>query len=128
MPGPIQAAGAVPDQTKYAGLGMGARQFTGEWTQRSPYRDAAVEYLISKFYSGSRFDSILDGVNREISQRLTDRRRPGTTVYNSHAFPGMNSFFTWKYIQDGTEIIRILGDGVDGKIYDITAGGSNDVL
>jgi hypothetical protein len=122
MPGPIAAAGAVANPTKYAALTMGARQFTGLWTQRSPYRDAAVEYLVSKFYSGSRFDSILDGINREISARLTDIRSPGSSVYNANTFPPALSFYSWKYIQDGAEVVRVLEDGTDGVIYDATAG------
>jgi hypothetical protein len=122
MPGPIEAAGAVKNPSKYGALAMGARQFTGLWTQRSPYRDAAVQYLISKFYGGSRFDSILDGVNREIGMKMTDVRRPGSVVYNANAFPAVNSFAEWKWIQDTAEIVRIIADCADGVIYDATAG------
>jgi len=122
MPGPIEAAGAARDQTRYAALSMGARQFTGMSTQRSPYRDADVAYLIAKFYGGSRFDSIWDGTNREISQKMTDVRRPGSTVYNANNFPAANSFYSWKFIQDTNEIVRTILDGVDGIIYDATAG------
>jgi hypothetical protein len=101
---------------------MGARQFTGLVTQRSPYRDGAVPYLVGKFYGGTRFDSIWDGINREISQRLTDQRAPGSSVYNSNTFPACNSFGVWKYIQNGAEIVRVLYDGADGTLYDATAG------
>lgn len=122
MPDPITQAGAVHDQTRYAALGMGARQFTGLWTQRSPYRDAAVEYLISKYYGGSRFDSILDGINREISVRLTDVRRPGSIVFNNNACPPAYSFSTWKYVQNSAQVVRTIEDGKNGTIYDITPG------
>ena len=122
MPGPIAAAGAVANPTKYAALSMGARQFTGLWTQRSPYRDAAVPYLAAKFYSGSRFDSIIDGLNREISVDLTDKRSPGSSVFNSNTFPGIESFYAWKLLRNNVEAIRVLADGSDGTLYDATPG------
>lgn len=122
MPGPLEAAGAVKNPSKYAGLGMGARQFTGLVTQRSPYRDGAVPYLVGKFYGGTRFDTIIDGINREISQRLTDVRRPGSAVYNSNDFPGILSFYAWKYIQNNLEVIKVLADGSDNNVYDATTG------
>ncbi|OYV36705.1 MAG: hypothetical protein B7Z80_14850 [Rhodospirillales bacterium 20-64-7] len=123
MPGPIEATGIARTPTKYGALTMGSRQYTGLWTQRSPYRDADVRYLVSKFYSGSRFDSILDGINREISPRMTNMRAPGSSVWNDNVFPGINSFCAWKYIQDQAEVIRILVDGIDGNIYDASNGG-----
>lgn len=122
MPGPIPAAGAVSNPSHYGALAMGARQFTGIWTQRSPYRDAAVEYLVSKFYGGSRFDSILDGINREITQRMTDQRSPGSVVFNTNTFPAINSFAAWKFIQNQVEQFRTLADGADGNVYDATPG------
>ena len=110
MSGPFEAAGSVKDVTKYAALGMGARQFTGLWTQRSPFRDAAVSYLTGKFYSASRFDSILDGINREISMALTDDRRPGSSIYNSASIPPVASFYAFKYVQNSKETIKVLAD------------------
>jgi hypothetical protein len=122
MPGPIEAAGAVKNPSKYGALAMGARQFTGLWTQRSPYRDAAVQYLVSKFYSGSRFDSILDGINREISPDLTDKRSPGSIIFNAETFPGCVSYYPWKTLRNSVEAIRVLADGSDGTLYDATPG------
>ncbi len=122
MPDPVTATGAVRNPTRYGALGMGARQFTGLWTQRSPYRDADVPYLISKFYSGSRFDSMIDGLNREISADLTDVRSPGSAVYNGNAFPAAYSFYDWAYLQNSAQTIKLLYDGKDGNIYDATAG------
>jgi hypothetical protein len=98
-------------------------QFTGLWTQRSPLRDADSTYLVRKFYSGIRFDSILDGINGEITSRLTSKRRPGTSLYNNAiAFSPVNSFYSYKYIQSGSEVVRVLADCTNGNIYDITGG------
>jgi hypothetical protein len=98
------------------------RAITGLWTQRSPLRDADVPYLYGKFYSASRFDSLIDGINRELTARLTAARRPGNSPYNTNTFPGINSFYPYKSIRNGSEIIRVLADGKDGNIYDATAG------
>lgn len=121
MAGPLTAAGATQEPSEYATLSMD-RAITGIWTQRSPLRDADVPYLYGKFYSASRFDSLIDGLNREVTSRLTTARRPGSSVYNSNTFPAINSFYPWKYIQNGAEVLRVLADGQDGKIYDATAG------
>jgi hypothetical protein len=123
MPGPVEATGAQRDATRYGALNMGGEQFTGIWTQRSPYRDAATAYLIKKFYQGSRFDSILDGINREISARLTDVRRPGCPVWNSNTFSAIDGFYSFKFVQNGQTVIRVLADTATA-VYDVTAGGN----
>lgn len=119
MPGPMQQAGATVEPSEYAPLAMDT-QFTGIWTHRNPLRDAAVPYVYRKFYGASRFDSIIDGINREIGPRLTDVRRPGCPVFNSDTFPAANSYYAWKYIQDQAEVIRLILDGADGEVYDFT--------
>ena len=98
------------------------RFFSGLWTQRSPMRDAAVPDLYEKFYSASRFESLIDGLNMEMTTRLTLARRPGCSEFNSNTFPAANSFYSFKYIQNNVENIRIIYDGVDGNIYDATPG------
>lgn len=121
MPSPLSQAGATVEPSEYATLAMD-EQFTGQWTQRSPLRDADVPYLYRKFYSASRFDSIIDGINREISANLTDKRRPGSSVFNSNTFPAGYSYFPFRFVQNQAEIIRLMYDGQDGTIYDATAG------
>ena len=121
MASPLEQAGAVKEPSEYAALSMD-RAITGLWTQRSPLRDADVPYLYGKFYSASRFDSLIDGINREVTAKLTYRRRPGSSVYNSNPFPAVNSFYPYKCIHSGGEIVRVLADGADGNIYDATAG------
>lgn len=127
MTSPLEQAGAVREPSQYAALSMD-RGITGLWTQRSPLRDADVPYLYGKFYSASRFDSLIDGLNREITAKLTYARRAGCSVYNSNSFPAANSMYGWKRINQGVENIRILYDGVDGNIYDATAGGKTTIF
>jgi hypothetical protein len=127
MSSPLEQAGAVREPSEYAALSMD-RGITGLWTQRSPLRDADVPYLQGKFYSASRFDSLIDGINREISARLTYRRRPGSSVFNANNFPAGNSFYSYKRIVNGAEIVRVLYDGKDGTIYDATPGQKSTVF
>lgn len=127
MPNPITQAGATVEPSEYATLSMD-EQFTGMVTQRSPLRDADVPYLYRKFYSASRFDSILDGINREICTRLTDVRRCGTSPYNSNIFPAINSYYAFKWLQRGTQQLRVVADGQDGTIYDATAGQKSTIF
>lgn len=122
MPGPLTAAGATPEPSQYASLTMD-RSMTGLWTQRSPLRDADVPYLYGKFYAASRFDSLIDGLNREITARLTNARRSGSSRWNTNSFPAINSFYPFKYIQNSAEVLRVIADGQDGNIYDASANG-----
>lgn len=127
MAGPITQAGGTVEPSEYAALSMDA-QFTGEWTQRNPLRDADVPYLYRKFYSASRFDSMIDGINREISARLTDVRRPGSSPYNASSFSAINSFYSFKWIQSLATQLRVMADAIDGNVYDISGGGKVNVF
>lgn len=126
MPGLIENAGGVKNPSKYGGVGMGGRQFTGVVTQKSPYRDGAVAYLVGKFYGGSRIDTIVDGMNREITQALTDKRAPGSSVYNSNTFPPCQSMDVWKYIQNNAEVVKVLYDGAGATTVESITGTQRD--
>jgi hypothetical protein len=122
MAGPLQQAGAISDPSRFAALSMSGEEFTGMWTQAGPYRDAASAYLTRKFYSGSRFDRIIDGANREISSKLTDVRRPGIIPFNTNVFGAVRSFYSFKFIQDGVEKVKVMLD-TDAAVYDASNGG-----
>jgi len=117
MAGPLSQAGAISDPSRFAALSMAGEEFTGMWTQAGPYRDAASAYLTRKFYSGSRFDRIIDGVNREITSLLTDGRRPGTVLFNNNPFGPVSSFFSFKFVQNGSEIVKLIVD-TPTAVYD----------
>lgn len=92
MSTPFIVAGATPEgQSHWAPIWTN-EFFTGLWTIRNPLRDAAVPYLYGKFYGASRYESIWDGVNMEITPKLTLARAPGHSVYNSHTFPAALDF------------------------------------
>ena len=126
MPGPLQAAGAAPEPTEYAPLTMD-RYITGLYTQRSLLRDADTSYLMAKFYSATRFDSLCDGLNREVSAKLTMIRRPGHTVYNANTFPPIRTYFSYKFMQNGVQQLRVMAD-TDASVFDATPPGKATVM
>lgn len=118
----FQAAGGSVDPTRAAPLTQG-HYLTGLWTNRSPLRDAATPWNYQN-YGVSRFDSLLDGRNAELSARLTYVRAPGSTVYNTQDFDEILNFFEFDTNVDGTADNRILVD--DGAVWD--ASGPNTKL
>lgn len=126
MPGPLEAAGVAHEPSQYAPLSMD-RYITGLWTQRSPIRDAAVPYVYGKFYGASRFDSLIDGLNREITSRLTFQRRPGLVVYNLNHFPPIYSFYSFKFVQNGEQVVHVLADS-PSQVWDATPPGQTLLL
>jgi hypothetical protein len=84
------------------------RYFTGWWTQRNLLRDAATPFLYEKFYSGSRYDSLVTGQNVELTTKLTLARRPGSSVYNSQVFGPIIQFVSFKFLVSGVENIQVI--------------------
>jgi hypothetical protein len=83
---------------------------------------------LRQVYAASRFDSLIDGLNREITAKLSYARRCGTSVYNSNTFPAINSFYPYKRIVNGQELITLIADGMDGVIYNATAGQKSTIF
>jgi hypothetical protein len=114
----LQIAGAQGAPSDFAPLHIN-RMVTGYWTNTNPLRDAATSMFIEKFYGG-RQDRIGAGVNTELSTRLTLRRRPGTSVYNSQMFPGINRFYGWNTFDTEGEAVRVMAD-TKNVVYDATS-------
>ena len=100
------------------------RMSTGIWTQRSPLRDAASTRIEEEFY-GARGDAMIDGLNTEISAKLTLIRRPGTSIYNSNTYPSIRRFYGWNLFNYSTEKIKVLADTANA-IYDVTGPGTSN--
>lgn len=87
------------------------RFFTGIWVQRSPLQDPSTA-TFSRYYGG-RPDALIDGVNVELTNRLTLARRPGCVPYSSATFPeAVNSFYAFKQFTTSTETITLMVDGI----------------
>jgi hypothetical protein len=118
MASPLTQAGGLTDPSRFAPLHTN-RFMTGLWTNRNQLRDAATPFLYEKFYSASRFDSLIGGSNCEVTTRMTLGRRAGFTVYNSQAFPPINRFYSFRCFSTNDEIIHVMAD-TEGAIYDAT--------
>ena len=121
MANAIQQAGGASEPTSFAPLHTN-RMFTGLWTNRSPLTDASVSTNMEKYGLGLQ-DSIIAGLNTELSSQLTLRRRRGTSVYNSQTFPPINRFYPFNTFTLTTEVIRVMADtGMGGGVvYDATS-------
>lgn len=120
MANQLQVAGSQSEKpSKYAPLHV-AQMFTGYWPNSSPVRDAAVPFLYQKFYSASRNDKIVAGLNAEISPRMTLVRRPGHSVYNSQNFSNLQEFFSFKPFEPGVgEQVIVIADTTT-NVYNAT--------
>lgn len=94
------------------------RWFQGLWTQRNPFRDAGSTRIEEAFY-GARGDAIIDGLNVEVSTRLTVVRRPGTSVYNSQIFDSIDTFYEFRVFNSEIENIHVMVDTAS-TLYDGT--------
>ena len=114
----LQQAGARDvKETRYAPLYIN-RTSGGLWTQRSPLRDPST-VAIERWYGGKP-DSLLDGVNIELTNRLTLARRPGTSKYcPQNVSETINSFYAFKQFTTNSETITLMMDG-PANIYTLT--------
>lgn len=131
MSNPFLAAGASLEKApKYAPLHSN-EFFSGYCTNRNPLRDPQTPYLYQKFYSAARYDAIIDGLNVEISPRLTPIRRPGNSVYNSQSFSNVQNFYSFRVTDTSTtpptQSIRVIVDTA-AAVYDGTGPGTKQLL
>lgn len=129
MPGPFQTRGAQPindKPMKYVPIFVG-KFFTGLFTNRNPLNEGAVTDIYSKFYQANRNDSLIDGLNTELSPRMTLVRRPGSSVYNPNTFNPTNSYVNFKPFQTGVgEFIYVIADSASD--VRVVNNGQNTVL
>jgi hypothetical protein len=119
MASPITQAGGVTGQSQFAPLHTN-RFVTGLWTNRNQLGgSASIPLMYEQFYSASRFDSLIGGLNLELSTKMTLGRRPGFSVYNSQSFPAINRFYSFREFSTATETIRVMADSV-ASVYDAT--------
>ncbi len=122
----LQQHGAQPQkQPKYVPVFID-RAFTGLYTQRAVLHDPSDIYT-SRYYGG-RPDALWQGLNIELTNRLTLQRRPGLTAFSTFRYPtALLRSFPFQ-LQDGT--IRVIFDaGTSGNLSlsQATLSGSNTI-
>jgi len=124
----VAVGGAVPKGQSHWGVIWQNEFFTGFWKLRNPLRDAAVPYLYNKFYGASRFESVWDGVNSEVTPSLTWARRFGNAVYNTQAFPAISLFYPFQIAGANFDnTIQVIADTA-GAVYDATGPDTKEVI
>jgi hypothetical protein len=118
MPDGLSAAGAQKDPSRSAPLNM-STYISGLITQQNPMAGGAVPYIQQKFYSASRYDRLLGGLNCELSVRLSMVRAPGSSLYNSAVFDRPNRCCSFKPTINGLEEIHVMVDTA-ANVYDGT--------
>jgi len=112
--------GANPGkQTKYTDL-YNVRWSSGLWTNRSPLRDAVTTRLIEKYY-GAAGDALIDGLNVEITNRLTLARRPGNPVYDNNSYTNVLYMAPFRLFTANTEQILVMIDQANA-LYSLSNG------
>lgn len=124
MPNALQQAGAIAEPSNFAPLHTN-RMVTGMWSNRSFLRDAAVSEFMEKYGMG-RQDSILDGLNTEVSPRLTVMRRPGSSVFNADELAPIKRFYSFNTFTLTDEVIRVLADTA-AAVLDVTTSPSQTI-
>ena len=125
MANALQVAGATAEPTSFAPLRTD-RIFTGLWTNRSFLRDAAITGA-QETYGLGRQDSIWDGLNTEVTTRITLARRPGNSVYNPDQIAPVKRFYSFNTFTLTDELIRVMADTAT-QVLDITDGGYTAIV
>lgn len=125
MPAAFELAGANDGKNhKFRPLWTN-RWFSGLVTQRNPLRSAGSFY--EERYFGSRGDALIDGLNIEISNRLTPIRRPGNSVYNSQTFTAVDFFYDFHLFNSNSEQIKVMVDTA-AALYDGTGPSTKSLI
>lgn len=130
MPNELAKKGAQPGKPARFGILWHNNFYQGIVTQRNPLR-SNLGHIEAEFYGDQ--PTFIDGLNTEVSTKLTLIRRPGNVVYNSQTFPAINRFYenrTSIYESSQTipvENIQVVADTAT-EIYDATGPSTKNLL
>lgn len=120
MPSNLQNAGAVPQKQVRSSVLYTGRFSSGLWTNRSPLRDATTTRISEKYY-GAAGDSLIAGLNTEVTNRLTLARRPGTSVYDNNSYTNVDRFYEFRLSNATQEVINVMVDQ-SNALYSLNGG------
>lgn len=90
----LSVAGASPERpSRYTPIAT-LKWIGGLQTQRSPF--ASLDTRYNSIYLGGKPDSLIDGSNCEISNKLTLQRRPGVSAWSTASIPAPDFFYSWQ--------------------------------
>jgi hypothetical protein len=120
----LSKKGAQPSRQPKYGVLWNNNFYQGIVTQRNPLR-ANLGHIEEEFY-GTQV-CLLDGLNAEVSSKLTLVRRPGSSIYNSQTFPQIDRFYSWHLFNSNTEQTKVIADTAS-VIYDATGPSTKTTL
>jgi len=103
----FQANGATGDKQTRGGVIFTNRFFNGLWTNRNQMR-APTGVIYETYYHLGSNDTLIDGENTELSNRLTIIRRPGCPQFSPVVLPASPDVFSSFHELNGT--IKVLAD------------------
>ena len=125
-PNVLQQAGAKPSAEPRGAPLWNDRFFTGLVTQRNILRDPSG--VVQERWYGGRPDALIDGLNIELTNRLTLARAPGSTKFSTATLPqGSNSFYSFKQFATSVETIAVMAD-TPAVLYAINPTSKTTVL
>jgi hypothetical protein len=125
----LQFIGGGPQkQTRFVSL-FTSRFLIGLYTNKSPLR-SPLDSVYSEYYHMGATDSLLDGLNSEVSVRSTLIRRPGNPKYSTAlTASAIDSFYSFhestgqiQVIADSTTDVEILTPTSETSIFTKTVG------
>ena len=143
MPNELAKKGSQPSRPPKYGVLWNNSFYDGIVTQRNPLRSNAA-HIEAEFY-GERTECLIDGLNTEISTKLTLVRRPGSSPYQtttgsyvSDTYPAIDRFYSWHLFNSNTEQIKVLADNTpsssapnlaypNGAVYNVPPAGTSIV-
>jgi hypothetical protein len=126
VPNELAKKGSQPSRPPKFGVLWNNSFYDGIVTQRNPLRSNAA-HIEAEFY-GERTECLIDGLNTEISTKLTLVRRPGSSPYQTgtpDTFPAVDRWYSWHLFNSNTEKIKVLADTANA-VYDVPPAGSGN--
>ncbi|HEY1872617.1 MAG TPA: hypothetical protein VGG71_16265, partial [Chitinophagaceae bacterium] len=117
MPSLLEQSGALPNKQPRFGLLYISKTLTGLFTQRSALHDPSD--VITEKYYGGRPDCLIDGLNIELTNKLTLARRPGASFFSTTTYPTIpDRAYSFKLTNN---TIQVLIDCGTTPIFSVTS-------
>jgi hypothetical protein len=116
----LQVNGASPQkQPRWVPIFMD-KAFTGLYTQRNVLHDPS-DFVTGRFYGG-RPDALIDGLNVELTNRLTLQRRPGLSAFSTALYPTpISTLFSFEQTDGTIQVIVDTASSGDLAISSVAA-------
>ena len=115
----LSEQGAQPQKPiKWTALAV-SKNFTGLYSNRSAIHDASPNIYEERYFQG-RPDALLDGLNVELTEQLTLRRRYGLSEFSSYSYPtGPSNIFSFSLPNNTVQVLVDLDPTPDFSVASV---------